>query len=235
VLVLSALPLSAQTLDEKIGQMLIIGFRGFAVADDSAIAGDLARRNLGGVILYDYDVALKSSDRNIDSKRQLKRLTRELRRKASTPPFIAIDQEGGTVQRLKQRRGFKEALSHAHLGRVDSAGLTRREADKIAKLLSKLGVNLNFAPVVDVNLNPDNSVIGRRGRSFSDDPRLVAKHARVFIEAHEKQRVITAVKHFPGHGSAFNDSHHGMADVTAAWRELETMTEGIIQLCNAVK
>ncbi len=216
-----AAPLHAQSLDDKIGQMLMVGFRGFSIKDGSAIAEDLEKRNLGGVILYEYDGLLKTHDRNIDGKRQLKRLTKALRQKAKTPLLIAIDQEGGEVRRLKKDRKFKEALSHAQLGRIDSDRRTRREAKKIARPLSKLGVNVNFAPVVDVNLNSENPIIGRLGRSFSRNPAKVVKHARAFIEVHEKRRVITAIKHFPGHGSAHNDSHHGMADVTGAWQEIE--------------
>lgn len=218
---LFATPLFAQTLDDKIGQMLMVGFRGFTIEDGSAIANDLAKRNLGGVILFERDGALKTHDRNIDGKRQLKKLTKALRKKAKTPLLIAIDQEGGKVRRLKKNRKFKEALSHAQLGRIDSERRTRREARKLAKPLSKLGINLNFAPVVDVNLNPNNPIIGKLDRSFSKDPAVVAKHARAFIEAHEKRKVITAIKHFPGHGSAHNDSHHGMADVTGAWNDIE--------------
>jgi len=220
-LLLCAVPLAAQTLEDKIGQMLMIGFRGFTIEEGSAIAKDLEDRNLGGVILYDYDGLLKTYDRNIDGKRQLKRLTKMLRRKAKTPLFVAIDQEGGQVRRLKKSRKFKEALSHAQLGRIDSERRTKREAKRIAGPLAKLGINVNFAPVVDVNVNPMNPVIGKLGRSFSRDPAKVVEHARAFIEVHEKRKVITAIKHFPGHGSAYNDSHHGMADVTDAWKKIE--------------
>lgn len=214
-------PLWAASLEDKIGQMLMVGFRGTAVQAGSGVAADLAQRNLGGVILYEYDGALKSRERNISGKRQLGRLTKDLKRVAKTPPFIAIDQEGGSVARLKKDRGFKEALSHAQLGRIDSEKRTRREAYRLARPLSRLGINVNFAPVVDLNLNPDGPAIGKLGRSFSKDADKVVRHARAFIEMHEKRKVITAIKHFPGHGSARSDSHHGMADVTAAWEDSE--------------
>jgi beta-N-acetylhexosaminidase len=87
--------------------------------------------------------------------------------------------------------------------------------------LADLGFNVNFGPVVDLNINPTNPAIGRLGRSYSADPQKVTEYARQFINAHEEANVLTVVKHFPGHGSAINDPHEEIVDITKTWRKEE--------------
>ena len=220
--------LQKDSLDVKIGQMLIVGFRGTSARSQGVtnIIRDIKRFHLGGVILFDYDVALKSPRRNIESRHQLKRLIKALQSANSisttAPLFIAIDQEGGKIRRLKKKFGFSSTgrFSAQYLG-TQGPGQTKKQARKIANTLAEVGINLNFAPVVDLNTNPDNPVIGKLGRSFSDDPELVTKHALAFISEHEKKKIICVFKHFPGHGSSHHDSHLGWVDVSDSWDESE--------------
>ena len=209
------------SLDVKIGQMIMVGFRGLDVKDSSPIIRDIVERHIGGVVLYDYDVPTDSPIRNIKSPAQLKRLTAKLQAASDIPLFIAIDQEGGKVSRLKESAGFAPTLSARYLGSVNDLALTRRQAARVAQTLAELGINLNLAPVVDLNVNPDNPIIGRLGRSFSADPEIVASHAAEFIKAHHEYGVLCAIKHYPGHGSSTGDSHLGLTDITDTWSSKE--------------
>lgn len=208
------------TIDEKIGQMLMVGFKGFEVSDTSHVVRDIENYNTGGIILFDFDVPTDSPNRNIDSFDQVQQLNNQLQSLSDTPLFIAIDQEGGRVARLKTNRNFPHTVSAQYLGEqgVDS---TRYYATEQSELLSNLGFNVNFAPVVDLNTNPDNPVIGRLERSYSAKPEVVTNHAETVIEEHQAQNILPVIKHFPGHGSAWNDSHIGMADVTDTWDSSE--------------
>ena len=211
------------SLEEKIGQMLMVGFRGCAVDEKSFIIKDIRAGRVGGVILFDYDVPLQSHERNIESPSQVKVLVRSLKESAACPLFVAVDQEGGNVCRLKERFGFPPSVSAAFLGKVDDLRQTTRAAQQTARTLRDLGINLNFAPVVDLDVNPENPVIGRLERSFSSDPARVIRHAEATIDAFHAHGILSAIKHFPGHGSSAADSHRGFVDVTRTWsvRELE--------------
>jgi beta-N-acetylhexosaminidase len=209
-----------QELDRKIGQMLMVGFRGLQVDRDSPIVRDIRERHIGGVILFDYDVPAGQPVRNIQSPQQLRRLTGDLQRAAPSPLLIAIDQEGGRVNRLKERFGFPPTISAAQQGRR-SPEISREAAERTARSLAEMGINLNFAPVVDLNTNPENPVIGKLERSFSPDPSRVAAHAREWVAAHRRWGVLATLKHFPGHGSSKADSHLGFVDVTETWTPAE--------------
>lgn len=208
-------------LDVKIGQMLKIGFRGMEIADTNHIVRDIQKYHLGGVVLFDYDVPAKSSERNIESPEQLKQLVEDLKNLANLPLIVSIDQEGGRVARLKPKFGFPETVSAQYIGDLNNSDSTRHYATETAKLLSEMGINVNLAPVVDVNVNPDNPIIGGLGRSFSGDPQTVAKHARIYIETMHDYGILTVLKHFPGHGSSEKDSHLGVVDVTETWSRKE--------------
>jgi beta-N-acetylhexosaminidase len=211
----------ADDLDAKIGQMILVGFRGLELTSTSPVVKDIRERNLGGVVLFDYDVPTASSLRNIESPQQVKALTDVLQRTASPRLFISIDQEGGEVARLKEQAGFPASVSQQYLGSLNQLDTTLQFAETTAKTLAQLGINLNLAPVVDLNLNPDNPVMGRRERSFSADPAIVTSHARQVIGAHHRYGVLTTLKHFPGHGSSRTDSHVGFVDVTNTWSHIE--------------
>jgi len=208
-------------LEAKAGQMIMVGFRGLTVTDRDPVAQDIRKRHIGGVILFDYDVPTGTWGRNIDSPGQLRRLIGALQDMAATPLFVAVDQEGGRVARLKEKSGFPSTLSQKRLGAKADPGRTARQAERTAKTLAGLGINLNFAPVVDLDLNPANPVIGMLERSFSRDPETVSRHALAVIEAHRRHGVLTAPKHFPGHGSAAGDTHEGFVDVTGRWSAAE--------------
>jgi len=209
------------SLDLKIGQMLMVGFRGVAVSDSSPIVQDIRAGRVGGVILFDYDVLQKQSGRNIQSPSQVKSLCTALQACAKFPLLIAIDEEGGKVNRLKPKYGFRQTVSAAYLGRLNSLDSTKLYAMRTANLLSELGINLNFAPVCDVAINPENPVIAKLERSFSSNPDSVAMHAREVVAAHRTWNVLTALKHFPGHGSSTSDSHLGFVDVSTVWTPSE--------------
>src|SRR5699024_7419630 len=106
------------SLDAKIGQMLNIGFRGMSVNESAHIKRDIQRYHLGGVTLFDYDVPKDTAHRNIQSKEQLRTLVQELQQLAPTPLFIAVDQEGGKVARLKPKYGFPKSVSAQYLGEL---------------------------------------------------------------------------------------------------------------------
>ncbi|MBD3309355.1 glycoside hydrolase family 3 [candidate division KSB3 bacterium] len=212
----SLTPIDAE-LAEKIGQMLLVGFRGLDLRDDPSIAQDIQQYHLGGVILFDSDLTTHQPGRNIRDPDQVRRLTHSLHQLSSRPLFVAIDQEGGKVSRLQARAGFSPTVSAAELGQRNQPAATRASAEATATTLADLGFNLNFAPVVDLNINPACPAIGALGRSFSSDPAIVTSHALEWIRAHHARGVLCALKHFPGHGSARQDSHLGWVDVTETW------------------
>ena len=208
-------------LDVKIGQMLKVGFRGLHLEDNDHIQRDIQDYHLGAVVLFDYDVPNRQPIRNVESPDQLRKLIHDLKELAHLPLLITIDQEGGRVARLKPESGFPTSVSAKYLGNIDNADTTYYYSELTAKTLKDLGINVNLAPVADVNLNPDNPIIGGIERSFSNDPDIVTRHARTFIKAHNRQGILTTLKHFPGHGSSKDDSHLGMVDVTNLWSDSE--------------
>jgi beta-N-acetylhexosaminidase len=165
---------------------------------DGVEAPDWLRRRvadgLGGVVLF---------ARNVESPEQVARLTAALR--AERPDLVvATDEEGGDVTRLEAARGSSYPGNYA-LGAVDDVALTERVARAIAGDLARTGVNVNLAPVADVNVNPDNPVIGIR--SFGSDPELCARHVAAFVRGTQAVGVAACAKHFPGHGDTAVDSH----------------------------
>ena len=158
-------------------------------------------RGLGGVVLYAH---------NVESADQVARLTQELR-DARDDVLICVDEEGGDVTRLEAATGSSYP-GHLALGAVDDVGLTRQVASAIGADLAAVGINVDFAPVADVNTNPLNPVIGVR--SFGSDPSRVSAHVAAFVEGLQDRRVAAVVKHFPGHGSTNLDSHLALPTAT---------------------
>lgn len=207
-------------LRNKIEQMLIIGFRGATI--NPYIDQTLKDLNVGGVILFDRDVPSAGEvERNIINPEQTKKLISDLK-ELRGDMFVAVDAEGGDVNRLKEKYGFTNIPSAQEMGKK-SPEETKSYGIFLGQQLSDLGFNLNFAPVVDVNVNPDNPVIGYLERSFSDNAEEVYSHASAFIEGLHQSNIVTAIKHFPGHGSSKNDSHLGMTDVTNTYKEEELL------------
>ena len=205
------------TPEQQVGQMLMVGFRGLEL--DDATAQMLRDIRPGGVILFDRDGPSGGAiPRNIAAPEQLRALTARLQDTAAIPYFIAIDAEGGYVNRLKEKYGFAVKVATARTLGSQPPAATASIASRLAQQLADLGINWNLAPVVDVDIDPDSPAIGKWERAFSADPAVVTAHAEAFIAAHRERGVITALKHFPGHGSAGGDTHRGVTDVTATYR-----------------
>lgn len=212
------------TLDYKIAQMLMIGFTGGYLSPTNPVVRDIRDRGVGGVYLIDYSTPATAAYSNVRSPAQLAALTAGLRSLAKgwpLPLLVGTDQEGGQVARLKTKYGFPPSVTQQYLGALNNLATTHRYALTTARALAAGGLNLNLAPVVDLNTNPANPVIGRLGRSFSADPVIVANHALEVIKAHHEQGVVCTLKHFPGHGSSRSDSHLGFVDVTGTWSRTE--------------
>ncbi|MDH5379782.1 MAG: glycoside hydrolase family 3 protein, partial [Cyclobacteriaceae bacterium] len=210
------------SLDIMIGQMILIGVTGTSIDENNETLKAVQQGLAGSVILFEKNIDA------VDSYVKLKSLTSALQTAASVPLFIAIDQEGGRVNRMKPKYGFPRSVTHKYLGQTGSLDSTRFYSELMACTLSGVGINLNFAPVVDLDINPDNPIIGKYGRSFSVDPDTVIAHASTFIDAHHYYGVLTSLKHFPGHGSSKSDTHLGIADVTKSWTSEELRPYSIL-------
>lgn len=209
------------SLEVKLGQMILVGFRG-ATADQCAdFLGRLRRYHVGCVWLTDNKSPMGTTIGNVKSPGQLRQLVADLQQAATIPLLVAVDGEGGSVIRLKEEFGFPRFPSPAELGERNDPKLTRDHAALLANTLRDCGINWNLAPVVDLNRNPDNPIIGIRQRSFGHSADTVLRHATAFIEAHHARDILCALKHFPGHGSSSADSHIGMVDVSQSWTEEE--------------
>ena len=210
------------SLEKKIGQMLMVGFHGTSASKNSQICKDIKRYNVGSVILFDYNPVNKNKPKNIATKKQLAKLTKELQVCSSDGKLlIALDQEGGRVQRLKSKYGFYGKFPKASdVIKMDQSQISSTYK-KMSKELKSVGINYDLAPVVDLDINMKNHVIHGLGRSFGKDPKIVAKYASIFIDAMHSNGVLTSIKHFPGHGSSVGDTHKGFVDVTNLWKEVE--------------
>lgn len=199
------------SLDAMIGQMLMVGFRGTGTDSEwvRTLCQQVANGSVGGVFFL---------KRNIKSKAQVEKLTRIFAdANRELPPFISVDQEGGKVQRLGTFNGFSAFPSAAEVARqhgvAGAAKIYRRMADQ----LRGAGFNLNLGPVLDMSVNRANPVIAKLERSYGSDPAKVTAFARSFVEAHRAAGVLTAVKHYPGHGNSTKDSHLGFVDISKTW------------------
>ena len=202
-------PARVAELSSDLGQLLLVGFHGTTADENPALERLLCEARVGGVLVF---------ARNVVDGPQLTRLTGAARERARActgrPLLVAVDAEGGAVMRLGPRGGWTATMSAEELGRANDVTLTELEARRIGGMLRESGVNWNLAPVVDVGYNPANPVIVGAGRSFSADPRRVTEHARAFVRGMREAGLLTALKHFPGHGSSVADSHLGFVDVT---------------------
>lgn len=199
-------------IDKEFGQLFMCGFHGLEPSPE--ILDLIKNHNLGSVILF---------SRNIESPEQVRRLTKSLQEAAreaghKRPLFIAVDQENGVVRRLGRQSGTYLPGSMS-LGALGSSTTARDVATAVSRELLALGINWNLAPVLDVNNNPLNPVIGVR--SYGQDPELVARLGLAQIEGYHKGRVATSVKHFPGHGDTETDSHLGLPVIDKSLKELE--------------
>jgi len=196
-----------QDLKTALGQCFWIGLNG-STANDPATKEIFKRFQPGGVILF---------QRNTESISQIQKLNADLQEQSSIPLFLAIDQEGGIVERLHQIIGTippAMALAATHNSR-----LIRRIHTAHARILRALGFNVNFTPVLDLALTGQDNGLGTR--CFSDDPRIVFRCAREVIRAHSKAGILTCGKHFPGLGDTDRDSHVFLPSVARSWKQVE--------------
>ncbi len=211
------------TLDQKVGQMVMMGLDG-TTPDDPGVSQAIAQiraGQLGGVILYRYNVTSPSQVRALNSAlAQANPL--------ELPLLIALDQEGGLVQRLRASNGFTDTPSHEVVAATQTPVQARSTYNAMASMVAQAGFNFNFGPVVDLRgdwLDPQKKavspVIGQLQRSFSDDPARVVLYATQFIQAHREAGVLTSLKHYPGHGLATGDTHLGLVDVTTTAQSVE--------------
>lgn len=209
------------TLRNKIAQMLIMGFSGTEITQESPVASWLSQDGLGGVLLFDKDLSRNLPEKNIVNFAQLQELLAELQALSTHLPLLtAIDYEGGAVDRLRQMPDCKATLSATEQGLLadqDFDSAIRQMADT----LRYAGFNLNFAPVVDLNLNKAQGIIGKLDRCFSSSPEKVSRCAARFVEIFNQKGLMCAYKHFPGHGSATGDTHTDFVDVTETWQSEE--------------
>lgn len=206
--------LRERSMREMIGQLLVISFSGkTADAGGVALVRDaLAASEVGGVLWFRHNVGTADDVRAINA---LFGSAHPL-----LPAMIGIDQEGGAVTRVRPTEGAPTVPSARD---VAASGVEAAEAiyDAMAANLSDLGFTVNFGPVVDLEVDPENPVIAAFGRAYGSDPATVVAYARAFIEGHHREGVATALKHFPGHGSSAADSHEGAIDLTRTWSRRE--------------
>lgn len=211
---LFAAPVSAQTIEQMAGQMIIVGFAGDSV-DDKGVVGareEIADGLLGGVMY------LKT---NIASLGRVQAMNDAFR--AASPellPFLTLDQEGGLVERLTKDVGFRETPSAADVA-AEGIENARATYNRMASGIADLGFTVNFGPVVDLNRNKNNQVIAKFGRAYGSGANTVTVFAEQFIAAHHQFGIVTSLKHFPGHGSSTADSHEGFVDISKSWDPIE--------------
>ena len=168
---------------------------------------DALKKGLGGVIFFTKD---------IKTTEQFKDLIKSIKSKSKIPPFLSIDQEGGRVERTENLRPKRESARFAFLKGED---FLKNQAEEISKELVEYGVNLNFAPCIDTNTNPNNPIIGER--AFSSNPDDVIKGEKIVSKIYKDFGIIPCVKHFPGHGDANADSHLTLPMISLSLEEME--------------
>lgn len=228
---------SQPSLEKMVGQMIMTGFHGDGMGqnaeDFAAIENQIKNGTVGGVILFDVDVSglVKSGmsmqdakkqifSSNIKNMQQVKQLTGHLQSIAPETLLIAIDQEGGNVQRLKSEHGFAPIPSAKDVAKKDSKFAYDVAYDLGVRLVD-LGINVDFAPLLDVDVNPKSPAIGAKDRSFSPNPDVVTEFGSAFSRGLADAGVAYSYKHFPGHGSAGGDTHAGLTDITKTYRDYE--------------
>lgn len=188
--------------------MFILGLEGEDLKSNPNLINAL-HDGLGGVIFF---------TQNIKSAEQFKKLVNDIKKQAKVPLFLSIDQEGGRVERTENIFGGKKFLS-AKFAAQNGEQFLKEQTEQISHLLKDFGLNLNFAPVLDVNTNPDNPIIGER--AFSSDTDKVIKFGKIVVDTYLKNGIIPCTKHFPGHGDANVDSHIALPKIDLSFEEME--------------
>ncbi len=199
-------------MSTSVGQLFFVGLQGPALS--ASEADFLVKNDIGGVVLF---------ARNLTTPQELHKLCTDIQnlrpKTASKAPFfIAIDMEGGRVHRLKPP--FTQWPSAGKLSKLNSTSMAFKFANMMGEEMRSVGINIDFAPCVDVLTNPDNTLIG--DRSFGSDPEQVAKMASALVRGYIKAGVIACAKHFPGHGNTIVDSHEELPIETVDFSTLES-------------
>ena len=205
-LLLIGTPVFAANLDEMIGQMIIVGFKGDNINSKGfhKILKQINTNEISGVIVFED---------NIKNNEDFLQMTTAIQNsKSKYKPFIGIDQEGGKVQRMNKNNGYKDFPTAKNIAQTAPQN-AYNEYFEMAKILKGSNININFAPCIDLAINKD-SIIEKKERSYSDNPQIVSMYATEFINAHTENKIITSIKHFPGHGSPKGDTHKGFVDIT---------------------
>ncbi|MBQ6001349.1 MAG: hypothetical protein IJL18_00675, partial [Synergistaceae bacterium] len=216
--------LSSMTLREKVGQLFVIrpdqletslspdqihDPRKFGVKSISPLMRQTMKEYpAGGFVIF---------GKNFDSPKQLKRYTSALKEMCIVPPIMAVDEEGGQISRIANKKGFN-VRKFPSTKAIGQSGHVRETASYIASYLKDYGFNLNFAPVADINTNPDNIVIG--DRAFGDNPAEVSRMAGEYLDGLHEHNIAGSLKHFPGHGDTKGDTHKGYVAAYKTWDEL---------------
>lgn len=206
---------------DDVGQLLWIGFAGPTVSP--VLRGQLDRGEVGATILFKRNLQIESRDGteaiDLDA---LAELNRELRRAApdGTPALIAVDQEGGLVQRVRAPATVWPPMrAHDKFAAPDDEALAERVGRAVGDELRALGFDIDFAPVLDVHTNPANPIIG--DRAFGTEPEVAARRALAFARGLDAAGLLACGKHFPGHGDTTTDSHLELPRIDHAWDRLE--------------
>jgi beta-N-acetylhexosaminidase len=205
--------LEQMTLEEKVGQLLLVHFNGEEANEEAKTL--IQEVQVGGIIYYNWANGLHSPQQVSCLSRGLQELAKQKR--YPIPLLIAVDQEGGRVTRL--REGFTVSPDNGALGKSADPSLAEHSAFVRGQELRAVGINLNLAPVVDVNSNPNNPIIG--SRSFGDSAEVVIAFARRALEGYRRAGVLTCLKHFPGHGDVEVDSHADLPVVNKSKEQLD--------------
>ena len=203
----------SDSLDIQIGQMIMIGIgdRQTFNAEDPFLT-DLRQGHVGGIIFYEKNINRKTP------KESMKGMVSGFQQQSMIPLFVSIDEEGGRVNRLKEKYGFNKTRSAAWLAARNNLDSTSAYTLNAVTNMYEVGINLNYAPDVDLAINPDNPVIAKVERSFGASAEEVIPQAQQVIQTHHLMGIGTVLKHFPGHGSSKSDTHYGVADVTDFWQ-----------------
>lgn len=195
-------------IKEKLYQMFILGLDGENLYNNPNLLNAL-RNGLGGVIFF---------TQNIKTEVQFKKLIECIKKESKITPFLSIDQEGGRVERTENIYGGKKHLS-AKFAVQKGEEFLKEQTEQISRELKDFGINLNFAPVLDVNTNPNNPIIGER--AFSNDADEVVRYGKIVVDTYLKNGIIPCAKHFPGHGDASVDSHIALPQIDLPLEEME--------------
>jgi len=217
--------ISQMTLEEKIEQMLILDYSFAAYGKDDetgvtelsdSVKEIIENHNIGGIILFrDNTKGTEQTLRLVNSFQQAATINNK---KQQIPLFMCIDEEGGRVNRLATGTAMPGNMA---LGAINDYETSKEYAKVIGEELNALGFNVDFAPVMDVNNNPDNPIIGVR--SFSSNPEIVAKMGEAFIDGLHEENIAASLKHFPGHGDTSSDSHTGLPLIDKSYNEIKDL------------